>query len=323
MIRYLPIALGVLLIVGLTIVQVQMTDRMSGTNVTAEQRADLLKGVPENIGDWHGTDMPVDEAVRQTAGAVGAVSRKYRNVRTGEEVDLWLIVGHGRAIAAHTPDICYRSSGFAARAVENSLYPMILEDETEVPFLTNTFFREDITGRRLIRVFWTWHNTENEASEDSETKVEWEAPSNARWYFGNTRALYKMYFTSQMRDPMETAEQSPCLEFAREFLPVVDKALAEVYDGDSKPAEAVTDNSAADTKSKAAETEVQVRQPLRDAPAEADATPADDEPQAAATPETPAGESATANSSVPESSSLEQTSAEPTPPSTDIVPENK
>jgi hypothetical protein len=227
--RYLPIALGVLLIVGLTIVQARMTDRLAGANVTAEQRAELLKNVPKNIGDWKGTDLPIDEAVKKTAGAVGAVSRQYRNARTGEVVDLWLIVGHGRAISAHTPDICYRSSGFSARASENSVYPMMMEDESSVPFLTNTFFREDVTGRRLVRVFWSWYNTEN---KDHEGKVVWEAPSNSRWYFGNTRALYKMYFTSQMRDQAETAEQSPCVGFAKEFIPVVNEALKEVY-GDS------------------------------------------------------------------------------------------
>jgi hypothetical protein len=244
MTRYLPIALGVLLIVGLTIVQGRMTDRLSGKDFTAEQKAELLKNVPMNIGNWHGEDRPVDEAVRETAGAVGAVSRVYRNVRTGDVVDLWLIVGHGRVISAHTPDVCYRSSGFSARAKENSLYPMVFENQPETPFLTNTFIREDVTGRRLIRVFWTWHNTE---SKDNDVEIVWEAPSNARWHFGNTRALYKMYFTAEMRDPLETAEQSPCLRFARDFLPVVNQALAEVH-GDSKPREAADEPAAAAEK---------------------------------------------------------------------------
>ena len=209
--RYVPIVLGVLTIVGLTIPQIQMTDRLAGTNVSAEQQAKLLKNVPIDVGNWHGEDMPVDPTVADTAGAIGAVSRVYRNVRTGENVDLWLIVGHARDIARHTPNICYRSSGFEMRAPESSLYPMVFPDQPETPFLTNTFFKEDVTGRRLVRVFWSWYNPE---ADDDLTTVEWDAPSNARWRFGNSRALYKMYFTSKMRDPSETAEQSPCLHFA-------------------------------------------------------------------------------------------------------------
>jgi len=54
-------------------------------------------------------------------------------------------------------------------------------------------------------------------------------PTNARWHFGNTRALYKLYFTSSMRDPKETADESACVRFARDFLPEVNKALGEVY----------------------------------------------------------------------------------------------
>ena len=225
MFRYLPIALGILAIVGLTIPQVLMTDRHRGANISAETRAELLKNVPEQIGDWIGEDKEVTQEVRDTAGAIGAVSREYRNARTGEKVDLWLIVGHGREISAHTPDICYRGSGFEMRAAENSTYTMSFPGQQPAPFLTNTFFKEDVTGRRLIRVFWSWYNSE---SEENKGKVVWEAPTNSRWHFGNTRALYKMYFTSEMSDPTETADNSACLRFAREFMPIVNDALATV-----------------------------------------------------------------------------------------------
>jgi hypothetical protein len=247
--RYLPIVLGVIAIVGLTIPQIRMSDRFAGSNYTAEQKVAILKNIPMRIGDWQGEDMEIDAKVREIAGAVGAVSRVYRNGRTGDKVDLWLIVGHGRVISAHTPNICYEASGFEMRAPESSLFPMVISDQRDAPFWTNTFFKEDSTGRRLIRVFWSWYNTEN---EDSQGQVVWEAPENARWYFGNTRALYKMYFTSQMKDPLETAEQSACLRFAREFLPVVNEALAEVHSQHSGSGEVVTD--AAQTGDAAVET---------------------------------------------------------------------
>jgi hypothetical protein len=226
--RYLPIVLGVLVIVGLTIPQIVMSDRFASTNVSAAQRAELLKKVPKKIGDWHGEDMAVDPNVRKTAGAVGAVSREYRNIRTNEKVNLWLIVGHARAIAisSHTPNVCYPASGFEQRAPDNSLYPMEFPGVPRAPFWTNTFFKEDFTGRRLVRVFWSWYNPQ---SEDNKGKVAWEAPENSRRQFGNTRALYKMYFSSEMRDLSETAEKSACLRFAREFMPIVNEALAEVH----------------------------------------------------------------------------------------------
>jgi hypothetical protein len=262
MYRYLPIVLGVLTIVGLTIPQIRMTDRFADTNVTALQRAELLQNVPKTIGNWHGEDMAVDETIRDTAGAVGAISRVYRNVRTGETVDLWLIVGHGRAISAHTPNICYRASGFEMRAPESSLHPMVFPGQPEAPFLTNTFFKEDVTGRRLVRVFWSWYNPDKD--EDLST-VEWEAPSNARWYFGNTRALYKMYFTSEMRDVSETAEESSCLRFAREFLPVVNKALAVVY-GEAEPIRPADATKAADAAPDEADSDIPAEDE-QDAPA--------------------------------------------------------
>jgi hypothetical protein len=104
----------------------------------------------------------------------------------------------------------------------------------KAPFWTNTFFKEDFTGRRLVRVFWSWYNPE---SDENEGRVMWEAPENSKRQFGNTRALYKMYFTSEMRDLSEMPEQSACLRFAREFMPIVNEALADVHsEGDAAKA---------------------------------------------------------------------------------------
>jgi hypothetical protein len=259
--RYLPVLFGVLMIVGLTIPQYMMTDRLSGTNVTAEQRAKLLEKVPENIGDWRGENMAVDPIVRETAGAVGAVSRVYRNVRTGETVDLWLIVGHAKDIVRHTPNICYRGSGFEACAAEDSVYPLVEGDETLATFLTNTFYKEDsLTGRTLKRVFWTWYNPDE---DENEGKVVWEASKNIRRRAGNTRGLYKMYFTSNMKDSMETTEQSACMQFAREFLPVVNAALAEVQLGETsasttEPAAGASAPAAADQETPAASSDASI-----------------------------------------------------------------
>lgn len=251
--RYLPITLGVLAIVALTIPEIRLSDRFKESNVRAAQFAELLKDIPLSIGDWRGEDLPVEEQTRRTAGAVGYVSRAYRNIRTGEVVTLWLIVGHAKTITGHTPEICYPASGFTTRAPNNSLHPFIVEGEPPANFYTNTFVKEDVTGRQLVRVFWSWYRPTDEG------KVVWEAPKHPRWTFGNTRALYKMYFSSVMRSPQETTEQSPCTRFARDFLPVVDAALATYggppsLDKGSAPSSPASEPPAAAEETPAAET---------------------------------------------------------------------
>lgn len=234
--RYLPIALGVLAIVGLTIPQISMSDRFEETNVSAEQFSELLKNVPMKIGDWHGEDLPVEDQVRKTAGAVGRyVNRTYTNTRTGEEVKLWLICGHSKDITRHTPEICYPSSGFTKRADENSLYVFNYGNGQDGDFFTNTFTKEDNYGRSAVRVFWSWYRPHDDG------KIQWEAPEHPRITFGNTKALYKMYFTSTMRGYGETTEESPCVRFARDVLPVVEKALAHQH---SQPSTAATGDQA-------------------------------------------------------------------------------
>jgi hypothetical protein len=223
--RYLPIVFGVVAIVSLTVVQSLMSDRFVDSNVTAEQRAKLLANVPKEFGDWQGEDLEVAAEVRDTAGAVGCVSRMYSNLRTGEQVRLWLIVGHARDISAHTPDVCFPSSGFSQRSMTPSLYHFTYTgqtDPTNARFWTNTFVKEDsFAGRRLERVFWGWYNPKPGAP------VVWTAESNPRWVFGNTRALFKMYFTSEMRDVNETTEESPAQKFGAEFLPIIERILGE------------------------------------------------------------------------------------------------
>jgi hypothetical protein len=232
MLRHLPIVLGVLLIVGLTIVEAKMSYRFQESNITAERFGEMLKAVPLKFGDWQGEDLVVEDIVRQTAGAVGFVSRAYRNVNTNETVSIWLIVGHARDVCRHTPNVCYASSGFRVRAENNAVHPIEVEGLPPAEFWTNTFLKEDATGRQLVRVFWAWYKPQEDGM------VRWEAPKNPRWAFGNTRALFKLYFIDEMRDPKDTADRSACIRFAQEFLPIVDKALGEAQTTPAGNAEA-------------------------------------------------------------------------------------
>lgn len=230
MMRQIPLILGVLALIGLTVAEARMSGRFEGSNITEEQFAAMIANIPKDVGEWHGTDQPVGEIERKTAGARGYLSREYKNAITGEAVGIWLIVGHSKDIVRHTPDICYPSSGFVMRAPENSLQPFVFDGKEMGNFFTNTFIKEDVSGRQLKRVFWSWHKP----SEDGNA-VEWKAPKIVRWEFGNAPNLYKMYFTSNMRGLQETTDESSAMKFAKEFMPIVDKALASLEQATATP----------------------------------------------------------------------------------------
>src|SRR5262249_52111241 len=163
-----PIIICVLAILGLTYAESRISGRFEGSDLTEDQFIAMLKNVPNDIGDWHGDDLSVDEQVRKTAGARGYVNRLYRNSATGDEVRVCLIVGHSKDIMRHPPNICYPAQGFKARADVDSHFSFDVTPPAE--FFTNTFVKEDVTGRSVERVFWSWYKPTADGS------IHWEAP---------------------------------------------------------------------------------------------------------------------------------------------------
>jgi hypothetical protein len=221
--RYLPYVLAVVALAGFTAYQGVVTDRWR-ENVEAEACAQLLEQVPKKIGDWVGEDQPVEERIRKTAGAEGYVSRLYTNSKTKEKVDVWFIVGHSFNVWRHTPNVCYRAQGFTQDGREIP-YKIEVEGREPATFFTGVFRQ----GPNAKRVFWTWTAPVTEPGE----KTEWIAPTNssgqenARRHFGNLRALYKLYFTAGVGSDDEKPEDSVCVDFAQEFLPIANKVLEQ------------------------------------------------------------------------------------------------
>ena len=212
----IPAISGGLLILTLCFYeQVFLRDYWSQPGLEAKIMGERFQQVPKQIGVWKGQDLSVDEQIKKTAGAVKYVSRLYKNEETGREVKLWLIVGHSRDICRHTPNICYPSSGFRqdGRLIRHEVVP---EGSEPGQFFTGKFIKDDAYGRHAERVFWAWNQPEAD---------KWEAPGDARQHYGLQRALYKLYFTSNVLTSEDTAADNIAAEFAALMLPEVDKAL--------------------------------------------------------------------------------------------------
>ena len=66
------------------------------------------------------------------------------------------------------------------------------------------------------RVFWAWNHPD---------RNQWEAPDHERWEYGNSRALYKLYFSSQVQPNEQTIEDNIAARFAEIAIPYVNAAL--------------------------------------------------------------------------------------------------
>jgi hypothetical protein len=221
---YVPVAVTVVLIASLTVWESVYSDRFTGSSINAEDFNKRFANVPMKVGSWVGTDTEVKEETLNTAGAVSHVSRTYVNSDTGQRADLWLIVGHSRDINRHTPDICYPSQGFAQDGTTQK-QSVDAVDGTKAVFNTARFRQESPLGQGgpLVRVFWGWNANQPDEKD-------WIAPESQRRHFGNNTALYKMYFTSSMKDRDELVTDNNAMDFAKVMIPEVNKALfPELY----------------------------------------------------------------------------------------------
>ena len=213
----LPAVLGLVAILSLSFYEgYAMKDRWSEVGAEAKVLGERFEQVPLNIGDWTGEDLPVEELIRKTAGAVNYVSRRYTNTVTNDKVVLWLIVGHSRDIVRHTPNVCRIAQGF--RQISSQLrHSISLADGQPATFYTAKYEKEDALSRCKERVFWTFNHPEDH---------EWVAPTDgARAHYGLAKALYKLYFTSVVQHDEDTVEDNVAADFAELMLPVIDEVL--------------------------------------------------------------------------------------------------
>jgi hypothetical protein len=216
MMRYLPILAAVLLLVGYGVAEGLWTHRWTPSN-EPELAAAKLPNIPKSVGPWEGTDEKLDERqanqIRQV-GMTGFLVRRYVNAKTGQVVHMQIFCGPAGPTSVHTPEICQEGAGYRHAGSPKSRKEIPIED----PFPRAEFwvdrFEKDGPVSDLQHMTYAWSAT-----------GQWHAPDSPRFAFGSYRALYKLYVVHQPLTKADEAQDDPCTDFLKVFLPELDKCL--------------------------------------------------------------------------------------------------
>jgi hypothetical protein len=213
MIRVLPLAATAMILAVTGYLHGRWTDRW-GISETMTAAAAKLQELPLTIGDWDGSYREMDPDVLALTGGAAAVVPRYTNRRTGEVIDLMVLYGRPGPVSVHTPEVCYTGAGYQPTSAP-SHWDVGLEHAGAAQFWTGIFVqphRND--SSTILRILWSW-------SGDGR----WTAPDSPRVTFASKPAICKLYVIHPLTDENEPLEKDPCNEFARAFLPELNRVL--------------------------------------------------------------------------------------------------
>ncbi len=219
--KYAPFVVVVIALAAGTLWEGKYSERWGAvTSERLQTFTERLNHIPMKVGDWQGIDEPeTEEQQRQFAAShcTNFVSRTYTN-RDGQRVNVYIVSGNNRHITIHTPDWCYVGAGYrmidSPRQRRISNVPNMPADPE---FLTTVFRKEEALFSHHIRIFWGF-------SDDGT----WRGPKSPKLAYAGRPALYKIYMITDLDEVGNDIEKNPTLEFAREFLPVINPIL---FDG--------------------------------------------------------------------------------------------
>jgi hypothetical protein len=141
----------------------------------------------------------------QMLECAGYVSRRYVNQKTGQVVNLSVIVGPSGPTAVHTPEICFSSRAYDQQGPRRSVELTASEGKTD------SFWSLDFTTTNVLaeglRVYYAWSLGER-----------WEASEYPRYKFAASPLLYKLQLAAALPPQLDRAEADAGREFLNELI---------------------------------------------------------------------------------------------------------
>jgi len=228
----LAAATAVALVVGVTVMQGMLTERWApASREQLEQASRLLEErFPARFGEWEAEqELESDPKELERAGAVGHISRLYRNQRSKARVSAFVVSALPHDASGHTPDRCYPGAGFTIGESEHRL-TIPLEDGREAEAFTGTF----VKAGQTLRIFWTYGIPSGRTGGG----LEWIAPQVARIALNRQPAVYKLYAIADETRIGRSQSTVECEQFIAQLMPALDAALYGVTSPAAGPAAA-------------------------------------------------------------------------------------
>jgi len=213
----------------------RLTNRF-GVSAKAQAAAGLLQQVPERVGDWQCDNSgEMSETTVQMLRCEDYFARRYVNQRTGEVVEVSVILGPPGPIAEHTPEICisgraYRLLGPRRKVTIGAGSAGVAADaqgHASPDELWVVDFRRNSPPADVLRVYYGWSTGRQWSAPPPGFVWDWKALRfrGARAVFSAEPYLYKIQASTAMLEIPDTAAEEPgedaVRQFLEDFLPVL------------------------------------------------------------------------------------------------------
>jgi hypothetical protein len=172
--------------------------------------------MPVQPSGWaqHGKTMPIDEQSAEMLKCSGSAVRDFNALddKTGEKIEVSLLVGPPGTMAVHTPDVCFKGLNFESIGEKQQL----TVPGTTAELRAESFRFKGLEGGQR-RVLLAWNAGER-----------WEAPKNPRIAFMGAPLLYKLMVAIDVSDGANVDATDELLRgFLKKLLPELDKVIQE------------------------------------------------------------------------------------------------
>lgn len=165
-----------------------------------------VEEMPEQIGDWIMIDeSPMAKSAVDMLECAGYVNRKYQHSKTGQIVDLAIIVGPPGPTAVHTPEICFSSRAYD-QETERREVEIVSDDGHAHSFWCLEFITKNVLANRL-RVYYAW-------SPDGT----WIASESPRYEYAALPGLYKVQLATEISPGTESTGDDPGKDFLKALI---------------------------------------------------------------------------------------------------------